>query len=250
MSARSIVMGVGLAVFWVLGVCVSHQGWSDDGKAVKEESPPATDNAEPPAKKTTKKSSPATSKRNAAGAKSKSMPANAEDKPADDAVAEKDAGKDKEFDADGRRVTLPKSNGEWKKLLTPQQYQVARLKGTERAFSGKYWNNHKDGIYRCVCCGEPLFSSETKFESGTGWPSFFAPLQDESIKLEEDRSLNTVRVEVQCKRCDAHLGHVFADGPAPTGNRFCMNSASLKFEEAVGEKQSKKNRKTPRPAAK
>jgi peptide-methionine (R)-S-oxide reductase len=125
---------------------------------------------------------------------------------------------------------LPKTDAEWSEKLTPEQFEVARKAGTERAFSGEYWDCHDEGVYECVCCGEPLFSSDTKFESGTGWPSFFQALAPEAVEEDTDTSHGMVRTEARCRNCGAHLGHVFPDGPRPTGQRYCMNSASLRLQ--------------------
>lgn len=126
---------------------------------------------------------------------------------------------------------IQKSEDEWKNVLTSEQFRVLRKKGTERAFTGEYWNNHEKGIYKCAACGTDLFDSDTKFESGTGWPSFWKPVAKENVASEDDNSLFMSRTEVLCARCGGHLGHVFPDGPRPTGLRYCINSAALKFEK-------------------
>lgn len=128
---------------------------------------------------------------------------------------------------------IVKTEEEWKKELTPEQYRVTRQKGTERAFTGEYNDTKEKGLYVCVCCGNPLFDSSTKFDSGTGWPSFYAATSEESVEIHRDKSFGMVREEVVCSKCEAHLGHVFDDGPRPTGLRYCMNSASLRLKKEV-----------------
>lgn len=131
---------------------------------------------------------------------------------------------------EGADAKIAKSDEEWRRELTPQQFRILRQRGTEPPFTGQYWNEHADGIYRCAACGNPLFDASTKFESGTGWPSFYQPVETGNVATEEDRSLSMRRTEVHCSRCGGHLGHLFDDGPQPTGLRYCINSASLKLD--------------------
>lgn len=131
---------------------------------------------------------------------------------------------------DAKSDSLPDSEEQWRERLTPEQYRVLRQQGTERAFTGEYWDNHENGVYLCAGCGQELFDSETKFESGSGWPSFYAPADAEHVEEQRDTSHGMIRTEVHCSRCGGHLGHLFPDGPRPTGQRYCINSASLQFE--------------------
>lgn len=130
-----------------------------------------------------------------------------------------------------QKNAVTKSDEEWRKVLTDEQFHVTRKKGTERAFTGEYWDCHEDGTYHCICCGAELFSSQTKFDSGSGWPSFYQPLKEDNVAEHKDLTYGMVRTEVTCKQCGAHLGHVFEDGPKPTRLRYCINSASLKLQK-------------------
>lgn len=143
-------------------------------------------------------------------------------------MAEPDTG------ASAQPAKVTKADDEWREALSPDEYQIARCAGTERAFSGEYWDTKTPGTYLCRCCEQPLFDSETKYDSGSGWPSFYAPIDDDAVNTDRDESHGMVRTEAICSRCDAHLGHVFPDGPRPTGLRYCMNSASLKLVPEEG----------------
>ncbi len=156
--------------------------------------------------------------------------------------ASKNPSKDKAGKKDSKKAKAAKvikHKGEWRKILTPTQFYVCREKGTERAFSGAYWNEKTEGTYHCVCCNQELFSSTTKYKSGTGWPSFWAPITKEAVSTATDTKLRRTRVEILCSRCDSHLGHVFSDGPKPTGQRYCVNSASLKLVPKEKPKEAK-----------
>ena len=160
---------------------------------------------------------------------------------ADDSEAAGEDESEAKDNPDAELKPVRKSDREWKRLLTPKQYRVTRQKETESAFSGKYVHTKKEGVYRCVCCGAKLFGSETKFDSGTGWPSFYSPVREKVIATAPDYSDGGLRVEVMCARCQAHLGHVFGDGPEPTGLRYCINSVSLKLDEAPAKTPAKKS---------
>jgi peptide-methionine (R)-S-oxide reductase len=175
--------------------------------------------------------------------------ADPDSQPADRSKAAADSDAEVEGSEENDRKVV-KTDAQWRKILTREQFRVARRGQTEDAYRNAYWKSKKDGLYRCVCCGQLLFDSKAKFDSGTGWPSFFEPVKKDALAYHEDRSTGEVRTEVQCRRCDAHLGHVFGDGPQPTGLRFCMNSASLKWvnrKSAREESQDKGTRSRQRP---